>query len=553
MKFKFKNIVLVSLLAVAGILGIGTAIINDQNNNAPVAEKANAGSSHTIYYATTTSRSNYYARCKYGDNWYGSHTFSLAGRSGSYYIYTASVFEEYGGLNNLWIKYGDNPTGDTGTLVVEAINTWTLVSAYENKVYHSSSWKNIYTITYNPNGGNGSTKTDYKINGVAYSILSYASAGISAAGGRHAVKWSTNTSGTGNDYQPGASYSTNANLSLYFIEDWYTYQISTDGGSNWTTLTKTDDTPSGYVAQFKTPSTYSFTAGDTVTFQRYYGTESATSVTISAGEENINSSGVIYYSADGNLYLKVTNADGHTAYVEGFSERGIVVVRGSKDYKCACSKDSTTQWHANSITLLPGDTLKGTYNGGTPYTIYVENTDLYGITTAGVVSTPGVYTIYLKSTDGGTNFPNVYLSMETDNTAKLIAQTFNTALTTVCNSTVSGGATSQITSAFSTQKNYYDHLTDEAQTAVKSGSSDTDVVAMRAKYDYIVGKYGTTIAPDYMSRNPAPIAGLYNIGAIFGTEDNFSTIIIIISSSVALLSVTALSILVIRKRKSKEQ
>lgn len=39
---------------------------------------------------------------------------------------------------------------------------------------------------------------------------------------------------------------------------------------------------------------------------------------------------------------------------------------------------------------------------------------------------------------------------------------------------------------------------------------------------------------------------------LFGSEDNFSTIIIIVSSSVALLSVTALSILVIRKRKSKE-
>ena len=49
--------------------------------------------------------------------------------------------------------------------------------------------------------------------------------------------------------------------------------------------------------------------------------------------------------------------------------------------------------------------------------------------------------------------------------------------------------------------------------------------------------------------------GAWNSFPIFnlmGGENNFSTIIIIVSSSVALLSVTALSILVIRKRKSKE-
>ena len=40
---------------------------------------------------------------------------------------------------------------------------------------------------------------------------------------------------------------------------------------------------------------------------------------------------------------------------------------------------------------------------------------------------------------------------------------------------------------------------------------------------------------------------------LFGEEDNLSTVIIIVASSVALLSVTALSILVIKKRKNKEE
>lgn len=541
---------IIGVLASSLMLGAAVGISSIHSNQE--AERVLAGASHTIYFATTTSRTNYYARCQYGNNWYGSHTFSLAGRSGSYYIYTASVYEEYGGLDNMWIKYGNDPSGDSGgTLVFQSISGYKAVSTYENKVTTAAStWKDIYTITYNPNGGTGSAKTEYKINGISYSILTYANAGIGAAGGRHAVKWGTNSSGTGTSYQPGASYSTDANLSLHFIQDWYTYQFSTDGGTNWNTLTKKDSTPEGYVAEFES-STYSFTSGDTVTFRRYYGSESPSSVSPSAWENNISSSGVIYYSYTGKIYIKVTNSDGHTIYAEGFSERGIVIVRSGKEYKCACTKDSDTQWEVSNITLLPGDTLKATYNGGTSYTIYVENTDVFGITSAGVVSTPGVFTIYLKSTDGGYNFPNVYLGMDDDASAKLIAQTFNTALTTVCTSTSGGGATSQITSAFSTQKNYYDHLTSTCKTKVATAStSDTDITTMRTKYDYIVGKYGKTIAPDYLGRNPVYFGGALGFAplATISESNNGTSVIVIIA--VSAISVTAIGgYFFLRKRK----
>ncbi len=550
-----------SLIATLGItltLGVGT-LVGLNTARYGEAKEAKAEGNNTIYYATTTSRSNYYARCQYGDNWYGSHTFSLAGRSGSYYIYTASVYEKYGGLDNLWIKYGNDPTGDSGgTLVVQAINGYKATSVYSGKVFHSSSWKDIYTITYNPNGASGSTKTEYKINGVSYSILDYSSAGISSHSYKHAVKWSTNSSGTGTNYQPNASYTTNANLSLFFIEDWYTYQFKVNSGS-WTTMSRTadGDTPSGYVTQYCSDS-YSFTSGDTISFQRYYGTESATSISTTGWEGNITSSNVIKYSHDGKLYLKVTSGNAHTVYVEGDSERGIVIVRGGHEYKCACSKDSNVEWHVGNITLLPGDTLKGTYNGGDGYNLYVENYEghdgsVYGITSAGVVSTPGVYTIYLKSYDEGSNFPNVWLLMDDSATATLIAQKFNEALTTVCTSTVGGGATSQITTAFNTQKNYYNHTTSTCKTKVASAAtSDTDIVAMRTKYDYIVGKYGTTIAPDYLGRNPSPLSGIRGFTPIAVDNTNLSTIIIIATSSVVLLSATALSILIAKKRKNKE-
>ena len=81
-----------------------------------------------------------------------------------------------------------------------------------------------------------------------------------------------------------------------------------------------------------------------------------------------------------------------------------------------------------------------------------------------------------------------------------------------------------------------------------------------ARYDYVLGKYETSQGlSDFADRKNG---GHYSQSAIrtytpfslFGnSKDSFSTVIIIVASSVALLSVTALSILVIRKRKTKEQ
>ena len=564
-KFKWGNPLFVAFLAVAGIFGVSSALINKQVEETPVVEKAEAAGDHVIYYATTTQRSDYYTDEKYnnagGDGWRGFHSLTEVGKCGDYYIYKATTYEEYGGLHGLWVRHGTGGTGGAhdATLIEYDNTNMTSYSVYENKVWYSSAWKSIYTITYNPNGATGSTKTDYKIEGVSYSILSYASAGISSHAYKHAHKWSTRSDGDetlGTDYQPGATYSTNANLSLHFIETWYTYQFKVNSGE-WNTLTKAGDTPDGYVAKFT--AIHSFTAGDTVTFRKKYGTETPISISPSSYEENIGTGGAIYYSAE-NTYidLKLTSTNGHTIKVGGFAERGISIERGGHSYKCAAVYDGTNnQFIVYGITVLVGDTIKATYQGQTPYTIYVENIDVYGVSRDGVVNTPGVFDIYLKLNEYS-QFNNVHLSMNDSSTATLIAQTFNNALETVCTRTVAGGDASDITSAFSTQSGYYSHLTTNCKNILNgtTSSSDSDVIAMQAKYDYIVGKYGITVAPDYLGRNPAPLSlairDFTPFTLINGSEDSLSTVIIIIASSVALLSVTALSILVIKKRKAKE-
>ena len=100
------------------------------------------------------------------------------------------------------------------------------------------------------------------------------------------------------------------------------------------------------------------------------------------------------------------------------------------------------------------------------------------------------------------------------------------------------------------------------------GSGGTSLELAMGRYDYIVfTKHYTfetddhTDITDFIGRNDSPgkspaSAISYKGGfssLVLNDDNSFSTIIIIIASSISLLSITALSVLVIKKRKSKEQ
>ncbi len=94
-------------------------------------------------------------------------------------------------------------------------------------------------------------------------------------------------------------------------------------------------------------------------------------------------------------------------------------------------------------------------------------------------------------------------------------------------------------------------------------SSDSNVTAMLAKYDYVLRKYGYGTGSDnlhdFLDRTPTPRAAVSTIRSftpfsmINGEDgsDNATTIIIIIASSISLLSITTLGVLILKKRKSK--
>lgn len=94
----------------------------------------------------------------------------------------------------------------------------------------TAQWKKItYSVTYNANGGSGAPSNQTKTYGTNLTLSSTkpTRTGYTFAG------WNTNSSGTGTNYAAGATYTSNAALTLY--AKWtlitYTVQYNANGGS----------------------------------------------------------------------------------------------------------------------------------------------------------------------------------------------------------------------------------------------------------------------------------------------------------------------------------
>ena len=110
----------------------------------------------------------------------------------------------------------------------------------------------------------------------------------------------------------------------------------------------------------------------------------------------------------------------------------------------------------------------------------------------------------------------------------------------------------------------YTHMCKNAQGVVWLASTEgtTQLAIALSKYDYIIKKYGTSEYDDFINRldsrsGSTILHGLANKTNGFNIlkTDNItgSAVIIIVASSISILSITALSVLLVKKRKSKEQ
>ena len=373
---------------------------------------------------------------------------------------------------------------------------------------------NTYTITFNQNDASGGYFTASKTHGVAFTIPAPGESPISEmgpSGGRYFIRWDTNSGGTGTSYAAGASYTTDEPLTLHMIQGWYTYWYSLDGGDNWTQMVVDNtDKPAQYDYQHRSAS-IPLTGGDTITFCRTKTTtfSDAEAVSINAWQNNVNSSGVITYTTNGKIYLKINREGNPDVYVEGSLTLRWIAVNGSK---CTMSyTDANSDWYTSTaISLHPGDQVQAGYSNEDPYNLSIQSGDgSFTIDGTIVCEAPGVFVIHLLSDDGGFHFDEANFVMDAAASAVLFAQTFNSDISDVCTDIVEeGAAVTSLSTPWGTQATYYASLTSDAQTAVKSGSSDSNVIACRTKYDYVCGKYGPngqkiTGVTDFMGRNPS--------------------------------------------------
>jgi len=129
------------------------------------------------------------------------------------------------------------------------------------------------------------------------------------------------------------------------------------------------------------------------------------------------------------------------------------------------------------------------------------------------------------------------------------ASSFNTAISNVCNDSGNTNV-SQLATAWATQKTNFEGLEEYVQYWVINGT-DSTIVTMQTKYDYVYGKYGEDIGEDFLDRNPRVLSGVRSFTPfeVIGDNDEISSLVVIIASSIALLSITSLLTLLLKKKK----
>ena len=422
-----------------------------------------------------------------------------------------------------------------------------------------------YTITYdrNNNGDSSAKNTSTsKTYGVSYTILNPTTFSWSPSSFRRFIGWADSREGIATHFV-GDSYTTNAAKTLYYNEDWYNYRYKTDSDSDWIDLIHNDtglDTENNMV-QFAPASAHVLTHGDKLYFQ--VSTDGKTSwsnlsvTTYSGSNNNYDTTDGIKLTTTDTIYLKITKAGVYDCWVPGITDY-TVRVNGTDVYSMVgwgTSGGGKEQMKATAYVygqkgqILEvgniGNYYRGYRNGGCTG-IEERDEDLYFTIT-------GMYTVYLIKEDGS-HWDNIYVELDKNESANKWGSVFMANVG--CDPT---GVSEP--SGWSSCATYYADLSDDTKNVIYAASGSVGGTTLQqavARYDYAVSHHSSlTKFIVNSSSTPRAVASAINafspFNLIIEDEDNLSTIIIIAASSVALLSVTALSILVIKKRKNKEE
>lgn len=161
--------------------------------------------------------------------------------------------------------------------------------------------------------------------------------------------------------------------------------------------------------------------------------------------------------------------------------------------------------------------------------------------------------IALNFVKNSTTKPEVLLTASTANT--IIASDYSTDFlaSITCDST--GNTAPKFTSPYASWSELasaYSALSSSEQsvlTSMQANPNGSTAQQAVAKYDYIVGKYGTETYEDFMGRNPEPL-GINNPNLFnFGSDTNTTTLVVVLVSA---LSITAISVIIFIKKGKRD-
>lgn len=172
-------------------------------------------------------------------------------------------------------------TGNVIPITFSATGNIYEIDINNGATFDDSSGVQVYTITYNANGGTGAPEVQTKIAGsaITLSTIKPTRTGYTFLG------WSTNSSATTAEYASGAQFTTDANTTLYAV--WgnkiYTLTLNPNGGRiDGLTSTKTLNLTSG--TEIVPAFVYGVITRDGYTFVGWSTNSSATTAQYQPGE-----------------------------------------------------------------------------------------------------------------------------------------------------------------------------------------------------------------------------------------------------------------------------
>ena len=492
---KFRNIAMISFLAVAGIFGVSSAVINKRNNEQPVVEKAEAAvvnSTARIYLNIGDWDPNpYEVRAALdGSNWSG--------------LYKANVYEP---------TYSDlSYSTATQYFVID-----TTATSSNSLLFYFKQGINWVNYQWVPDwDGERSRQKNCKW-GDTFNAGTIYKIDISQSGAADEVnhyKWFSWTGAASSVVGYFLNYDYKGGTAATGTKSHQEYLTGTGSATLQTAPTKSGSTFLGWK-------------------------RSDTGAIIAAGESITDVSSSITLTAQWDTYVYYVTASASTTgdYIYSWgADTDYGSFPGSPIASVGVDVTGVVRFEGNNIKIykipIPSDTNFKFDNGTSDYqsgNFTVTNGGAYwwGSSTA--------------NTDAGMALDLIFAEEEARNAVS--------AHGTIKNYSICGIASSR---AASLVKTYNEDLTTEARRLVNTSttktydgtSSDETQVGFDAIFNQLskIASSGSKSA----IRN-------FALGSLFDDDNNVSTIIIIAASSVALLSVTALSILVIKKRKNKEE